>query len=125
MSYDAYPNCANCISIDFIKEQIPLAMSMFFDTLEKGDITLDDFAQYKAEDRPIDDLNPDITEKQIDEINLYWDKIIEDFKNKTGLSLYIIYFLPEDGNRGDDYSGNNKGNSVYFHTLDDVHIAAR
>ena len=102
MSYDAYPACTNCVSQDFIKKQIPTIFKGFLDALSEFDLILDEFAQYKAEDRDIGEFNTEITDKQLEDLDNWWKKVKTEFKNTTGLELDIFYFNPDEGNAGDD-----------------------
>lgn len=90
MSYDAYPNCADVVSEDFIKEQIPKTFQKFLDVLDNEGTDITDFA--------FNVNNGDVDEKIMD----CWEEVQKEFKTKTSLIVGLDFHSPDEGNRGDE-----------------------
>jgi len=94
MSMGYAANFADVIEQDFVKKQCPQEFENFIQALDKNeDITVESFAQNAQ----------DFDEKSKE--GKTYIELCEAFEKKTGLSLYISYHDPDNGDRYDDVNG--------------------
>jgi len=99
MGMGNYPNYADTISIDFVKEICNQEYLALDDALGDADLLFDDFCYYKHIEQ---ELETD-TEKQRENIDKAWDRLKAAFDKETGLELHIVFANAED--RGDELDG--------------------
>ena len=108
MSYDAYPNCADVVSREFVIQQAPKSWMKLQDVLGEAEQSIATFAVYI--DTSDDNLFSDDEMETLDGI---WEKLQKEFKNNTDMVLGIGWFDDEEPSRGNDLEG-----GVYFHVSD-------
>ena len=99
MGMGIYACSANCVNMDFIREICPNELDEFLVTLDRFDISFDNFCsatQYDDDIATLDDLEQDL-------VDAIYDLLVLEFNKKTDLELGVIYHSSED--RGDELDG--------------------
>ena len=99
MSKDNYPQYADTVSADFVKEMCKDESAKFAETLENADICFDEFCAYKHQEM---ELNTE-SDEQVDEIDAMWEKLVNAFDRETGLELSVVF--AESMERTDELEG--------------------
>jgi len=98
MGMGNYPDYADTVSEDFIKEICPEEYKNFFTYLDEVDISFDEFCDMVHTENELS-LEED-EQKKLDEC---YDVLSDAFNDKTKLELYVVYHNAED--RGDELDG--------------------
>ncbi len=112
MGMGHYPNYADVVSEDFVKEICRKEYLTLNNALEDAGIDFGDFSYCEFNDFDEDR----ITEKQQENINKAWNELKKTFDSKTGFTLYVVYTRAED--RGDELDGGSFAvDNVYCYTI--------
>jgi len=111
MSQSHYPNYADTVEIDFVKEICKAEYDEFIFALNKAEVCFDEFCCCKFTS---DELNT--KEEYIKKIDEAYEALQKKFKSETGLELYVVYADAEE--RGDELDGGSFAvGGVYCKTL--------
>ena len=88
-------NYADIIDQSFVEETCGLEVGAFLGALDNVEVRLEEFAR---------DAQYDMSDYG-DEVDQSYDELIKKFKKATGLTLYLGYHDPDEGDRYDDING--------------------
>ena len=116
MSNDNYPQNADTVTEDFVKEICPDFLSIFLDALKEADYKLENFAKCVGGSDPDGDLSMDLDETKATHLIKLFDGLCGAFHGITNLELSLDAHDALD--RGDEVNG-------YFWTVDGVWMRTR
>ena len=103
MGMGNYPDYADVIEQDFVKEVCPKELKTFLGVIKKHDLSLEQFADCAKNGDVEGELCMDLAEDVVKEILDAYDDLCKWFLVRTELELDINYHDKED--RGDDVDG--------------------
>jgi len=98
MGMGNYPDYADTVAGDFVKEICPEEYHNFHQKLGELDIPFDDFCDYIFSENELT-----LEENEQEALDQCYDALSDAFNDKTGLELYVVYHNAED--RGDELDG--------------------
>lgn len=104
MSMDNYPQEADVVEVDFIKEMCPVEYAALEKVLALYKIKFDDFGNYNLGEDLEGEMYNDYDEDDVTEIMAAYDGLVAAFKEITG-GLWLTIMWAEAVDRGDEVDG--------------------
>ena len=92
-----YPQYADVVEAGFVQEICKDEYDKFIQFINEKDVSIDDVIEWT------EGFDLSLEEDEIEVLEKLYDKLINVFDTKTGLSLYLVHHIAED--RGDELDG--------------------